>query len=169
MKSVSLAALGPLAFVLGCSTYTFIEPKTPPIEAFGPPSVHAATVCVLRPSHWGLNVTFVVHDDAQLVGATRGESYFCYYAAPGPHRIVSTRSDVLDDAATATLHARVGQRYWLHQRYDSFFGNQLEWLDEERARQMIEGCDYKELVEAPGDETPPEDVPFARALATRGD
>jgi hypothetical protein len=170
MMHRTIRALGPLAslaFLLGCSSYTLAQPTQPPIEAFGPSSSHAATVCVIRPSHWDLTATFVVHDDAQLVGATRGESYFCYLAEPGPHRIVSARSDSPDDTAQITFHAVAGRRYWLHQAYDNFFGAQLEWVDEDRARQLVESCDYKELVDAPGDDLLPDGIPYARSLAWR--
>jgi hypothetical protein len=157
----------PLALLLGCSSYTLQQPTEAPIEAFGPASSHAATVCVVRPSHWDLTATFVVHDDTQLVGATKGESYFCYLAEPGPHRIVSSRADTQDDFTQITFHAQAGHRYWLHQAYDNFFGSQLEWVDEERARTLISTCEYKELVEAPTDEMLPDGIPYARSLAWR--
>jgi hypothetical protein len=146
-----------------------LEPNEAPIAAFGPASTHAATVCVVRPSHWGLAVTFVVHDDSTLVGATKGESYFCYLAEAGPHRIVSNRADSTEDFGQVTFHAEAGKRYWLHQGYDSFFGTVLDWVDEPRARQMVEACNYKELVDAPSEENLPSGVPYAHALTYGAD
>jgi hypothetical protein len=90
---------------------------------------------VVRPSHLAVEVTFVVHDNGQLVGATRAESYFCYEAAPGEHAIVSSTGDPLDKDGTAHLSAVAGQRYWLHQDYDNYLGvivDKLQWVDEAR-------------------------------------
>lgn len=161
-----LAIVATVAILPCCTTYTLAQPTEPPIAAFGPSSIKAATVCVIRPSHWALATTFVVHDDTQLVGATKGESYFCYLAEPGPHRILASRGDASEDAAQIGLHAQAGHRYWLHVDFDRDFGTQLEWLDEDTARPMVESCDYKELVDAPDGEDAPEGVPYARAQST---
>ena len=171
MKFRFLSAIGLLAplAVGGCSTYSLMEPNEAPIAAFGPSSTPAATVCVIRPSHWGLAVTFVVHDDSTLVGATKGESYFCYLAEPGPHRVVSSRADSNEDFGQVTFHAEAGKRYWLHQGYDSFFGTVLDWVDETRAHPMVEACSYKELVDAPSEEALPTGVPYAHALTYGAD
>ena len=174
--SRSLPAL-PLVTVslvfLGCSSYSLVAPQTPPIEAFGPaPRTDVATVCVIRPSHWAGAVTFVVHDDGQVVGATRGESYFCYFAKPGEHAIVSSTGDPTDRNGVATLAAAAGQRYWLHQDFDNVFGSitdKLQWVDEARARTLLtEGaCDYKVLDGVPGTEKLPGAIPTAPAIAAR--
>jgi hypothetical protein len=159
-----LAIVATMAILPGCTTYTLAQPTEPPIAAFGPGSTKAATVCVIRPSHWALTATFVIHDGTQLVGATKGESYFCYLAEPGPHRIVASRGDTAsEDFGQAGLHAEAGHRYWLHLDFDGDFGTQLEWVDEDKARPMIERCDYKELVDAPDGEEAPQGVPYARA------
>ena len=73
-----------------------------------------------------------------------------------PHRIVASRGDTAsEDFGQAGLHAEAGHRYWLHLDFDGDFGTQLEWVDEDKARPMIERCDYKELVDAPdGEEAP---------------
>lgn len=159
-----LSLLASLALTAGCATYALAAPSEPPIAPFGPATRQAATVCVIRPSHWSLTTTFVVHDDAQLVGGLRGESYFCYYAQPGPHRIMVSRG-ISDEAAMTTLHAVRGHRYWLEQRYDYTFGDQLGWIDEDRARALIDGCTYQELVDAPPEDALPFGIPVAPALA----
>jgi hypothetical protein len=158
-------SIAPLLCV-GCTSYTLAAPTEAPITAFGPATSKAATVCVIRPSHWSLTTTFVVHDDGQLVGATQGESYFCYFAEGGPHRIVASNGSdqATEDFGQIAFHAESGRRYWLHLTFDRDFGTQLEWLDEERARAYVQRCDYKELVDAPSGEIMPEGIPFARAL-----
>ena len=83
------SALAPL-LIASCSPYSLARPASPPVPLFGPPvRTDVATLCVIRPSHTALAVTFAVHDNHQVVGATCGESYFCYQAEPGLHRIVS--------------------------------------------------------------------------------
>src|SRR5215472_7310947 len=115
MRTATLAIVT-LLTATGCSAYSLASPQVPPIPAFGPVArTDVATVCVVRPSHFALAVTFVVHDNGQLVGATRGESYFCYEAEPGKHRVESSTGDPLDKAGSAVLAAETGRRYWLHQ------------------------------------------------------
>lgn len=160
-----LATLAAGPVLTACTTYTLAQPTEAPIAAFGPASTKSATVCVIRPSHWHLQSTFVVRDDGQLVGATRGESYFCYLAEPGPHRVLASRSDGQDEGTHIGLRAEPGRRYWLHMDFDAYLGTTLEWVDEARARGMVEACDYKELVDAPGEDFLPEAVPYARALS----
>ena len=167
LRSLSrLSSLASLVLTAGCATYALAAPSEPPIAPFGPAPRQAATVCVIRPSHWSLTATYVVHDDAQLVGGLKGESYFCYFAQPGPHRIAVRRDDsTTAEAAITTLHAVRGHHYWLEQRYDYTFGDQLSWIQEDRARDLIEGCTYKELVDAPAEEAVPFGIPVAPALA----
>jgi hypothetical protein len=175
MTPRSLCSLPLLASCLvfaGCSSYSLAAPKVPPAAAFGPARTDVATVCVIRPSHWAVAVTFVVHDDDQLVGATRGESYFCYFARPGEHRIASSTADPTDRDGHATLTAVAGGRYWLHQDFDNVFGSitdKLQWVDEARARQLLDdgSCDYKVLDGVPGEERLPGAVPIAPARAVR--
>jgi hypothetical protein len=117
-------------------------------------------------------VTFVVHDNAQLVGATKAESWFCYLAEPGSHRIVSTTGDAIDEDGTAVLNAEAGRRYWLHQDFDNVLGVihcKLEWVDPIRAHELMDGvsADYKVIVGVPGDEKLPGPLPLAKAAATR--
>ncbi|HEX8795499.1 MAG TPA: hypothetical protein VF765_31330 [Polyangiaceae bacterium] len=170
LRSLSrVSLLASLALSAGCATYALAAPSEPPIAPFGPAPRQAATVCVIRPSHWSLTATYVVHDDGQLVGGLKGESYFCYFAQPGPHRIAVARGDSpMAEAAITTLHAVRGHRYWLEQRYDYTFGDQLGWIQEDRARDLIDGCTYKEIVDAPADDAVPFGIPVAPALAQAG-
>ena len=170
LRSARFAA--PIALILGssaCSSYSLAQPKAPPIAAFGPVArTDVATVCVIRPSHFAVGVTFVVHDNRQLVGATRGESYFCYLAEPGRHNIVSTTGDSTDEDGEAALAAEAGRRYFLHQDYDNVFGvivDKLQWVDDARARDLLDQgkCDYETISGVPGDEALPPPVPLARA------
>jgi hypothetical protein len=168
----SLPLLASAVLFGGCSSYSLSTPQTPPVDAFGPARTDVATVCVIRPSHWAVAVTFVVHDDEQLVGATRGESYFCYFAQPGEHSILSSTGDPTDRDGRATLTAGAGRRYWLLQSYDNVFGSitdKLAWVDEASARQLLEdgACDYRVLDGVPSEEKLSGPVPIAPALAAR--
>jgi hypothetical protein len=175
MKPGTLRWLPLLAFgalLLGCSPYSLAAPPSVPLAAFGPARTDVATVCVIRPSHWALAVTFVVRDDGQLVGATRGESYFCYFAQPGDHSIVSSTGDGVDWDGHAALTVVAGKRYWLHQDYENVVGpilDRLQRVGEARARELLDegGCEYKVLVAVPGAERLPGAVPFAPALAAQ--
>ena len=172
MKTRLRAATGLLPLLIGsCSPYSLAKPASPPLQLFGPPvRTDVATLCVIRPSHTALAVTFAVHDNDQVVGATCGESYFCYQAEPGRHRIVSSTKDPVDTDGSAQLTAEAGRRYWLLQDFDNVFGaikSKLQWVEESRARDLMDGdgAVYKVIVGVPGDEALPGAVPFARAAA----
>lgn len=172
-RASPVAAAPLLGLLAACSPYSLREVDAPPLQAFGPsPRTDVATVCVIRPSHFAVGVTFVVHDNGQLVGATRGESYFCYEAEPGAHRIASSTGDSIDKPGSALLAAEAGHRYWLHQDFDNVFGvivDKLQWVDEARARELVRdgACGYDVLEGVPGDEKLPASPPFAAATAGR--
>ena len=145
----------------GCYSYGLRQPATPPVDAFGPVTSDAR-ICVLRP-HWLASaVTAPVHDNGQLVGATRGPSYFCYAAQPGRHEITSKA----DSVETATIDVQPGQRYYLHQIVDNIVGfvrTRLAWVVEDEAHKMVKECEYRELVQVPGNEQPPSGAPVPAA------
>lgn len=152
-----------LAWLLvGCSSYSFVEPRTPPIGPFATPPSDVAQVCVVRPHILAGAVTFVVRDNGRLVGATRGASYFCYFAMPGVHRIESEGDAI--EAATVVLSPAV--RYYVHQRVKNVMGwvtSPLEWIPEAEARAMIEKCTYRVVTEVPAGEVRPPVNPVAAA------
>jgi hypothetical protein len=164
-----LGLLAALTILPACSSYSLTRRLTPPVDALGPAPRDFATVCVIRSSMAALSTTFVVHDDGQLVGATRGEGYFCYWAEPGPHRIVSNANDDSDEERVVTARVVAGRHYWLLQGHDTYFGSTLDWIAEDRARPLVEQCDYLELVDAPPDEMVPAGTPLALALDHRFD
>ena len=123
---------------------------------------------MLRPHNLAMAVTFVVHDNDRLVGATRGPTYFCYYAEPGPHYITT---DSGDEVTEARLTAEPDRRYYLHQQVDNVFGyvrGRLEWVDESTGLDMLDRCGYRVLVAVPGDEALPPTAPLVPAAAPKG-
>ena len=165
---VTVAALAASVAAAACSPYS-LEPRTPTVAAFGPTKPDVATICVVRPAHSALAVTFAVHDNEQIVGATRGESYFCYEAEPGEHAIVSDTGDSIDSEGRAHIRVEAGLRYYLHQDFDNTLGSitsKLQWVTEPRAKELIAECDYKVIVGVPGRERLPGPVPRARARTT---
>lgn len=155
-----------IAGLAACSPYA-VHATTPPLAPFGPGPGEAAQVCVVRPSAWAAGVTFVVHDNQQLVGATRGPSYFCYVAAPGRHEIVSDTFDSTDTPGRASGVLAPNQRYWLYQDHDNNLGSitsKLAWIDERQARDMVSSCEYKVVTATPAHEQVPPAVPYAPAI-----
>jgi hypothetical protein len=149
-----------------CSPYSISGSTTPSMLAFGPSRVDVGTVCVIRASTWARGVTFVVHDNQTLVGATKGDSYFCYEAEPGEHEIVSDTFDSADHPGRTSIAIEAGRRYWLQQDHENTFGSvtsKLVWIDEGTARELVSDADYRVLTETPGHEDVPAPVPFAPA------
>jgi len=152
------------AVCVGCSGYGFVEPKTPPIEPLGAPAAGYGQVCVVRPHGFkAAAVTVSVRDNGRLVGATRGASYFCYWAQPGKHRITSEADDVQE----AGVLVSPGLRYFLRQKITNTLGwvsSPMEWMSDAEAHAQIAKCDYRVLTEVPdGVERPPAN-PVAAAV-----
>jgi hypothetical protein len=150
----------------GCSAFGVTTTETPSVPPFGVAERDdQAKVCVMRggavPAPF---FTTVVYDNAKLVGATRDGTYFCYFAEPGKHVIVS---DGTYGARTALLTARPGGRYYLKQAWllPGVRGHALSWVDESVARSEIDADEYAVLTEVPGDKVLPGERPFAPASA----
>ena len=114
----------------------------------------------------------IFRDNDRLVGATRGPSYFCWFAEPGSHAIVAIGGDDIDEELgtstrdTATIDVVAARRYWLHQTVGQTLGvGSLQWVDEERAFEMIRDASYTMLDAVPGDEALPPRVPLVRAAS----
>ncbi len=161
----ALLVCGAALLVGGCYSYGLRKPATPPVDAFAALD-GVGQICVMRP-HWhAAAVTAVVHDDGQLVGATRGPTYFCYAAEPG-HHVIDSKADTDEDA---TVDVEPGKRYYLHQIVDNIFGvvrTRLAWVTEDEAHRLIARCGYRVLTSVPGDERLPSPAPVP-ALALAG-
>jgi hypothetical protein len=121
----------------------------------------AARVCVLRPAAVAGEVTMELRDNGRLVGATRGQTFACWLAAPGRHQITS----VDDDTGPTYLDARAGRQYWLHQDvaiFDEHLHAHLDWVDEVLAAEMVDGC-ARVMVNVPGHESRTDAVAVAPA------
>lgn len=150
----------------GCSGYALRRPPEPPIDARAWPPVGLAQVCVVRP-HWLAGaVTLAVHDNGALVGATRGPSYFCYFAEPGVHQIASEEADAgaLEQARLTTVVLTAGGRYWLHQRVHPF-GHRVEWVDDRLGERMVRRAGYRIIAGTPDGEPPPPQPAIVRAAS----
>jgi hypothetical protein len=115
----------------------------------GPVPASAARVCVLRPDDLASDVTMEMRDNGRLVGATRGATFVCWLAAPGPHQITS----IDDDTGPTFFRARAGAEYWLHQEVAVLGGEvhaHLDWVDDRVAADMLDACNARVRVAIPG-------------------
>jgi len=158
-----------VAFVAACSPYTLVTTQ-PTLSPARDASPNLGTVCVIRSSPMARLVTFAIHDNAQLVGATRGDSYFCYLAEPGTHTIVSDTADSTDSPGALTLQVAPAGRYWVLQDHHNNFGSiqsELVVLTEPAAIALAARCEYKILARVPAGERLPEPVPLAMSRLAR--
>lgn len=141
MRLLTLAAL-----LLGanCTPYHLTAPDPPPIDALAEPPYGMGQICVLRPHSLGALITFVVRDNDQLVGATRGPSYFCYFVLPGSHHVTSDSGTI----AAVDLAVAPGSRHYLHQVV-RIGPDELTPIDEQQAAQQLVRCEYRLLVDPP--------------------
>ncbi|MDC0672611.1 hypothetical protein [Nannocystis radixulma] len=145
----------------GCTSWRLSEPEQPR-DAFDPSPPELAQICVFRRSLLAQAVTFPVHDNGVLVGATRGRSHFCYHAAPGRH-VIAIKADKLE---RAEIVAEPGGRYYLEQEVYNTFGHvtcRAVWVADSVAAELVEASTYRVLVGVPGSERLPGEVPFAPA------
>lgn len=150
------ALLGLLAATAACSPYSLGDPPANPDLATRPftPYVDSmASVCVLRTARLALAVTFTVHDNDVLVGATRGLSWFCYRAQPGRHTITMASDD---GSQRFDVEMEERGRYYFEQTLRYNFGEvipQGKWIDEESARPLFQRTSHRVLQGAPASET----------------
>ncbi len=119
-----------------------------------------ARVCVLRPTSEAAGVTFPVRDNGTLVGATRGNTRFCYLAEPGEHHIVSEA----DTADTQTQILEAGRSYYLRQDVDAVLGAvkcRTIWIEEDQAVKLADQTAEQVLVGAPSGEQLPGTTAYA--------
>jgi len=104
-------------------------------------------MCAVRDSWVGGAVPLLVHDEGRLVAALGGDSYFCWPASPGVHRLtVRMYSPHVQRAAVATeVELRPGARAYLGLSTDLDQGVQAQWLAEESGLEAIERCSWEEL------------------------
>lgn len=162
-----LLSLAPLACVAAtasaCSSYRIAAPRSEVLHPFAPIPTEFARVCTIRTSRLSQAVTFAVHDNGTLVGATKGPTFFCYKAEPGDHTI----GVQADDTTTVTLHAEGGKSYYLHQKVPFGFMVKCDavWVTEQAAHELVDDSSYEVIVQAPNGAAPPNAVPFAKAIA----
>lgn len=146
---------------LGCSSYGLASRTPPPIAPFGPSPVNMAQICVLRPHSTGVLLTTPVRDNGKLVGATKGPTYFCYFAEAGHHEIAVERGSL-----AGPLHTRIdvgpAERHYLHHSL-SVVDEDLEWVSEPVAKELVQKCTYAVVVEVPSDDVAPGERPISRA------
>jgi hypothetical protein len=133
----------------GCAAgIQVVTTDLPPIDPLAAPPYGMAQVCVLRPHTWALLHTIPVEDNGQVVGATRGPSFFCYLAHPGAHRIVlaDEKSPALD------IQLAAGQRAYLHLRVRIHRSTLHPITDEADLLRLLGKCEYSTLVDWPGHE-----------------
>lgn len=153
-----------------CSPYSLSGGVQAPISATGSARPDVGTICVIRSSAFAQAVTFVVHDNQTLVGATKGHSYFCYEAEVGPHTIVSDTFDATDHPGRIQIAIDPGVRYWLLQDHENSFGSvtsKLAWIDEVLAAELVAKCEYRVITETPAHEHVPPPVPYVLAAYDR--
>jgi hypothetical protein len=153
-----------------CSSYAIRTTSATDVhlEVLPPPGL--GLVCAVRPHIGAWLVPFVFRDNGNLVGGTRGPSYFCYLAEPGEHVIVAEGGDDSDRMFGTTTHdsAKItivpGRRYFLHQTLGNVFGvSGLQWVDEQRGRELMADCQWADLEATPAEDHPPGRLPIARA------
>jgi hypothetical protein len=160
-----VAAAGTPLPIAGCTSWKLAEPQTAAAAPFEPLPPGVARVCVVRTSILALAVPFPTHDNGVLVGATRGQSFFCYLAQPGDHDIAIEA----DETEHARLEAQPGAAYFLKEEVDNIFGYvkcRAVWVRAEDARDLLASADHRVLVGVPGSEKLPGERPYAPARTT---
>jgi len=146
----------------GCTSWKLSPASAPRVYPTSPVPASAAKICVVRTAVIGFAVTFPTRDNGALVGATRGETYFCYLAEPGLHEITIEA----DEVEHAALSAEAGKSYFLKQEVDNIFGYvkcRAVWVGDAAAIGLFDAADHKVLTGVPGAERLPADPPFAPA------
>jgi hypothetical protein len=141
--------------LLACSPYQLGPPPADPLAVPRPFTGYVdamATVCAIRTARLAMAVTFLVHDNDLLVGATRGPTWFCWRAEPGRHRIVVTSED---GGQRFEVDLVERGRYYLDQGLDyrlGFVTPRARWVDEAAAAALLQTSEHRVLQAAPARE-----------------
>lgn len=130
----------PLALLLACAPYEIVQTPSPPVELAGAPQGNMGKICVVRPQARALSYPAEVRDNGNLVGATRGQSYFCYLAEPGAHRLTT---ESVRQSEEATAYVTAGSTYYLQQSVDYGFNKVYithAWIDQPAAESAARAC-----------------------------
>lgn len=157
-REIFTVALG-VGGAVACSGYGVSVANNPPVPAFAPPPAENASICVFRPHGMGAAVITPVTDNRLLVGATNGQGYFCYLAAPGEHSVE------VDDARPAVFEVAAGERHYFMHNYRAGIDT-LQRVSVKTAHQLHGQCRYTVLDEAPEGRTAPAAVAYAPARNT---
>lgn len=144
-----------VCLLAGCVGYRLTESRPTTLAVPGTPPAGLAKICVVRPQSRVLSYTAIVRDNGHLVGGTEGESFFCYLAAPGTHRMVTQTGRISEDA---TVYAEPAGVYTLRQRVDYGLDNlriSQEWIDPDLAIEEARGLRALTLAGAPAAEQLP--------------
>jgi len=150
---VLLGILGPT--LLACSPYRLAAAPEEPGAVAQPFTNYLdgmATVCMIRSAQIALAVTFTVHDNRRLVGATRGPTYFCYRAQPGRHQILIASDD--GEQRLDVLFEPRGS-YYFDQRFRfelGFIVPEGVWVDAAAAADLLHRSEHRVLQGAPASE-----------------
>ena len=158
---VAVVAAAP-AVIAGCTSWKLSDPQPASVMPTGPVPPGLARVCVVRTAILALAVPFPTHDNGVLVGATRGQSFFCYLAQPGAHDIAIEA----DETEHASLDAQAGRAYVLKEEVDNIFGwvkCRAVWVRPDDAPDLLASAEHLVLVGVPGSEKLPGDRPYAPA------
>jgi hypothetical protein len=140
---------------LACSPYRLADPPSDPDAVTQPFTGYLdsmASVCIIRTATLAMAVTFAVHDNDMLVGATRGPSWFCYRAEPGRHHIaIASEDGVQSFDVVLDLRARYYLDLGLLYRL-GFVIPQGRWIAEADASALLARSHHRVLQGAPARE-----------------
>jgi hypothetical protein len=166
--SVALLWVGLLA--TGCTRYEIAPRDVAPAKTFDPLPPNTGQICVIRPHNVALLVPAVVRDNRQLVGMTKGPTWFCWLAERGVHKIMTRYGDDIDEnlgtdeITDAAILVEPGGRYYLHHDVSKILTISVRWiLDPAEANALIAECEWVDLVAAPPGEKLPERDEVIRA------
>jgi hypothetical protein len=149
-------------FSTACTRYELAARETAPPKTFDSLPPNTGQICVVRPHNVALLVPAVVRDNRQLVGMTKGPTWFCWLAEPGVHKIVTRYGDDIDEnlgtdeITDAAILVEAGGRYYLHHDVSKILTISVRWiLDPAEAKAMIAECEWVDLVAGPSGEKLP--------------
>ncbi len=155
-----------VVLLAGCAGYQVVPTTVSLDQALSAPAPTVSKICIVRPQTRVLASTAVVRDNGQLVGATDGESYFCYAAQPGQHHIVAVADR---QSGFVDAEPKPGETLYLRQTVTSGNETTISWgeLSVDQARQEAAPLRYVTLGSA-GHEALPDASAVAPALEQGG-
>lgn len=138
-RLIGLAGLIAILATSGCASIKYASPEEDKWAKTMPMPKGKALVYFYRHEFLGMAISMRVRVDGELIGHTRGKTYFLFEAQPGTYKF----SSFSENESVVELNVEAGKTYYLWQEAKIGFllaRTKLQLVDEKTGRKQMLKC-----------------------------